>query len=416
MSLFQLERDGETDRLLEIVVESDDPAIRARSAEILGGLAEDGTAAGDRSVIETLVETVTNDDSRRVRAAAIDALDKHGQAALESLIAELSGKDLDSAADWMAARAFAETLDAEQPELRMASATGLGRIGDSKATPALETRLDDTDARVRARAATACGRIGDPRAVPALEASVDDVNPDVRQAAADALGEIGTPPAMEALSAFAGDENESVRRVAVDSLGEFGSLDPVEVLVEALGDDYEMVRRTAMYSLVELLSNAPPDRSHEIREATADRLEAARAETVVTPLSEILTESTGAPQRRNAAWLLGRVTDAECREMATEALVEALGADDDMTAKFAATSLALLDGPGLEDRLFELLADDDASTDEKENALFVLGKIGDETTRERLERFIDVIERESLRQRAFSALSKLGGMRMEGDR
>jgi HEAT repeat protein len=417
MSLFQLERDGDSDELLAVLAESDDPAIRARAAEILGGFAESDTVSDEKRVVETLVETVDTDPSQRVRATAIDALDKHGQPALEALIAQLSGRDLGSGADWIAARAFAETLDAEQAELRMASATGLGRVGDPSATAPLVERLKDRDSRVRTRAATACGRIGDPRAVPKLEARLaEDDDPAVRRAAVDALGEIGTDPALRALLSFTDDRNESVRRVAVDALGKFGRLEPVDNLVEALDDNHEMVRRTAIFSLVELLSNAPLDRSHDIREATADRLESATAEEVVPPLAEVLTESTGVSQRRNAAWLLGRVTDPDHREPATAALIETLGADDGMTAKFAATSLTRLDGPGLEDGLLELLADENASTDAKSKALFVLGKIGGDTSRSELEQFIDRTDDETLRERAFSALSKLGGMNMEGQR
>jgi HEAT repeat protein len=131
---------------------------------------------------------------------------------------------------------------------------------------------------------------------------------------------------------------------------------------------------------------------------------------VIPPLSEILTESSGTPQRRNAAWLLGRVVGSQHRALAREALVDALGDEDGMTAQFAATSLTRLEDPSLESELLDLVDDTEAEEEARSKALFVLGKIGGETTREALGEFIDRTESDALREQAFSALSKLGGI------
>lgn len=435
MSLYQLERERDIDELVETLRRSDNPSIRRRAAEIIGGLFEsDGIDEVDlrsesetesglgiepqadekpeaESVVDVLVSTVRDDENEGVRAAAIDALDHHGQEALERVVAELSDEALDSATDWVAARAFAEVLDDERPELRMAAATGLGRVGDPSATAALLKRLDDTDSRVRARSAVACGRIGDPRAVESLETRLEhDPEVEVRKATAEALGEIGTEGALKVLLDNADDPDESVRRVVADSLGAFGSVSPVETLVEYLEDDREAIRRTAMFSMVEILSNAPSQRSHEVREATADTLDSATAGKVIPPLAEILTDSSGTPQRRNAAWLLGRVVGTEHRDLAREALVGSLGAEDGMTAQFAATSLTQIDGPDLEADLLEFVRDRGAEETARSKALFVLGKVGSETTRAELGQFVDRTESDALREQAFSALSKLGGI------
>lgn len=433
MSLYQLEREQDIDELVETLRRSENPAIRRRAAEIIGGIFEsdeiDESAfvlesetenelgieseeeAETDSVVDVLISVVGGDDDGGVRAAAIDALDKHGQEALERVVDELSDKELDSAADWVAAKAFADVLDDEQAELRMAAATGLGRVGDPSVTAALVKRLEDPDPRVRCRSAVACGRIGDPRAVEPLEKRLrNDQHIDVRRAAAEALGEIGNEGAMRVLIDGAEDSNESIRRVVADSLGEFGSVTPVETLAEFLEDDSEAVRRTAMFSMVEILSNAPPQRSHEVREATADKLTSATAGEVVPPLSEILEKSTGTPQRRNAAWLLGRVVGSRHRKLARGALIEALGDDDGMTAQFAATSLARLDDPSLESELLELVHDAEADESARSKALFVLGKVGGETTRTELGEFVDRTESDALREQAFSSLSKLGGI------
>ncbi|MDR9380089.1 MAG: HEAT repeat domain-containing protein [Natronomonas sp.] len=434
MSLYQLERDGDLETLTETLERSGNPSIRLRAAQIIGGLFESedfddddllvgedtsistdpelNEADSDRSsVIDVLVSTVTDDSNKKVRAAAIDALDKHGAESLERVIDELSETDLGSAAEWVTAQAYVESLSDNRPELRMAAASGLGRIGDSKATPALVKRLSDPDSRVRARSAVACGRIGDPQAVEALEDRLhDDPSVDVRRGAADALGEIGTEGALSVLLEAADDETVTIRRVVADALGQFGNVTPVDTLVRLLGDDDETVRRTAMFSLVETLSNAPPQQSHDVRNAAADRLGSATADDVIPPLAEILTESSGAPQRRNAAWLLGRVLGDEYEPTARTALVDALSDDDTMTAQFAATSLARLSGPSLESELLELCIDPSAPLEARSKALFVLGKIGGEKTRSELEDLVDSTEHDELREGAFSALSKLGGL------
>ncbi len=434
MSLYQLERERDIAELVETLQRSDNPTIRRRAAEIIGGLFEsdeveeidlrletgaetgldleiDDSDDGTETVVDVLVSAVREDESEDVRAAAIDALDRHSQEALERVVTELSNEEIDSATDWVAAKAFAEVLDDEKAELRMAAATGLGRVGDPSVTGALVNRLGDPDHRVRARSAAACGRIGDPRAVEALETLLEEgEHLEVRIAAAEALGEIGTEGALMVLLEDAGDSDESVRRVIADSLGAFGSVTPVETLVGYLEDDSEAVRRTAMFSMVEILSNAPPQRSHEVRETTADRLDSATAGEVIPPLAEILTESSGTPQRRNAAWLLGRVVGSRHRDLAREALIEALGDEDGMTAQFAATSLTQLEDPSLESELLELVRDSEAEEAARSKALFVLGKVGDQAARDELGEFVDRTESEALREQAFSALSKLGGI------
>jgi HEAT repeat protein len=437
MSLYQLERERDIDELVKTLRRSDNPSIRRRAAEIIGGLfesddvdesdlllesetenelgiqmaTEDGSDA--ESVVDVLVSVVANDKNEGVRAAAIDALDQHSQEALEQVVAELSQKDLDTAADWVAAQAFADVLDDEKPELRMAAATGLGRVGDPSVTAGLVKRLSDPDPRVRARSAVACGRIGDPRSVEPLEKRIQtDANVEVRRSTAEALGKIGTEGALKVLLSSADDPDSSVRRIIADSLGEFGSVQPVETLVEYLEDEDEGIRRTAMFSMVEILSNAPPQRSHDIREATADQLGSARGDEVIPPLADILTESSGTPQRRNAAWLLGRVVGSKARHRNTarEALIDALGSEDGMTAQFAATSLVKLEDADLESELIELVLDEESDETARSKALFVLGKIGGEEARTELGDFVDRTESDTLREQAFSALSKLGGV------
>jgi HEAT repeat protein len=409
MSLYQLERDGDVQELIGVLRRSDNPEIRARAAELLGGFADHDDYD---DVVNALVGVASGDGPDELTAAAVDALDELGEDAIEQLIADMAGVDFDGdGADWVKAKAYTQALESEVPELRMAAANGLGRIEHTDAVPALVERFQDGDLRVRARAARACGLIADARATDALTNLLTDSAVPVRREAAEALGNVGSRQALQALLPLYEDDNERVRRIAVGAFGNFDNERPVEYLVASLTDPSGTVRRTAVFSLVQLLANVPTQQSHEIRETVVEQLSQTDDRNVVLPLVEILEESQQAAQRRNTAWLLGRVADQEERQRVVEALVGALEADDQMTAQFAATSLAELGGSRVEDRLLELVDADGVDPQARAQAVFTLGKVGGEQSRERLDKLLDETENEQVRKRAFSALSKLGGRR-----
>lgn len=405
MSLYQLARDGDADEILTALWESDSVAVRARAAELLGELADET----DGELVRGVVEAAVDDDDETVRAAAIDALDEMGEAAVERLLAEMTGANVEGGADWVTVKRFASALSADQPELRMAAANALGRLGDRDATPALVKRLGDPDPRVRIRAATACGSIGDPRSVGALVDLLSDDRRDVKRAAADALANVGDDRALRALRGLLDDDSETIRWVAVSALGEANSARPVTDLAAALGDESALVRRAAVFSIIGLLSNAPRQQSHQVREAVVSELAAVDDDVVVGPLVELLEESVQRPQRRNAAWLLGRVTPDTEADAVVDALVAVLDDDDEPTAQFAATSLSKVGDGYAERRLLDLVTDVEADPKAQAKAVFVLGQIGTDRSRERLERLTNESDDQEVRRRAFAALSKLGG-------
>jgi len=253
--------------------------------------------------------------------------------------------------------------------------------------------------------------VGDPRAVSALREQLDDASVEVRREAADSLGRIGGEEALTALLGLLDDDSETVRRIAANSLGNFGSAKPLDPLISLLEDDDEAVRRAAVFSLIEILSNAPGQQSHQLRETMVEKLTATDHRSVVDSLVDILEQGTQSHQRRNAAWLLGRVTGEDDRERAIEALASLLDDDDGMTAQFAATSVANVGGEAAEDALLDVLDDPEAGPDARAKAAFTLGKVGGERARDRLDSLIDRTDDEEVRKRAFSALSKLGGRR-----
>ncbi|MFC7075296.1 HEAT repeat domain-containing protein [Haloarcula halophila] len=408
MSLYELERDGEVQELIRVLRESDNERVQTRAAELLGNFPDHDDR---RDVVNALVTAVQR-DSDAVTAAAIDSLDELGGDAIEQLIGTMAGVDLDEdSADWVKAKAYTQALDAEVPELRMAAANALGGLDQADAVPKLTQRFDDPDPRVRARAARSAGKIGDSRATDPLESLLTDSSSAVRREAARALGNIGNRQALRALLPLYEDDHEEVRRIAVDAFGNFDNDQPVDYLTEALSDDSPGVRRTAVYSLIELLSNVPTDQSHEIRETVVEKLSNTDDRSVVVPLVEILEESTQAAQRRNTAWLLGRVTTQAERSRVIDALVDALSDDGQMIRQFAATSLAELDDDDgmVERRLLPIVEDTGVDPAVRGQAIFTLGKVGGERSRKVLDKLIDETENETVRKKAFSAISKLGG-------
>jgi HEAT repeat protein len=406
MSLYELERSGDVQELIRLLREAEEARIRARAAESLGSF---GDHVDREDIVSALLEAAQSDDEN-VSATAIDALAEFGGDAIEELVGEMAGVDLGGdAADWVTAKAYVEALDADVPELRRAAAPGLGELETTDAVEPLTRTFEDPDPRVRARSARASGLIGDPRATEPLSGLLEDPHGGVRREAAEALGYLGSRQALQALFPLYEDEDERVRRVAVGAFGNFENDRPVSYLVDALEDEVATVRRRAVYSLVELLSNVPTERSHEIRETVVDELAARDEPSVVVPLVEILEESSQSPQRRNTAWLLGRVTEEAGRDRVTDALIDALADDDRMVRQFAATSLAELGGDGVEDRLLPIVKDDEESAAVRAQAVFTLGKVGGERSRQALDALLEDTDDEQLRRKAFSAISKLGG-------
>ncbi|KAA9406080.1 MULTISPECIES: HEAT repeat domain-containing protein [unclassified Haloarcula] len=408
MSLYELERDGKAQELIRLLRESDNERVKTRAAELLGNFDDHDDR---RDVVNALVDAAQS-DSDAITGAAIDSLDELGDDAITQLIGGMAGVDLeDDAADWVKAKAYMQVLDADVPELRMAAANGLGNLDQADAVPKLAERFEDPDPRVRARAARSAGKIGDSRATNPLENVLSDPKAAVRREAADALGNIGNRQALQALLPLYEDDDERVRRIAVGAFGNFGNDRPVDYLIEALSDESAAVRRTAVYSLIELLSNVPTDQSHEIRDTVVEKLSNTDDRSVVVPLVEILEESTQSAQRRNTAWMLGRVTSQEERDRVIESLVDALDDDDQMLRQFAATSLAELgdDDNMVERRLLKIVQDDGVDPNVRGQAIFTLGKVGGERSRKTLDKLIDETEHDVVRKKAFSAISKLGG-------
>ena len=401
MSLYHLARDGDAEGIRDLLLDSDSTAVRVRSAKLLGEVAD----SSDTDSVETLVSVSVTDDDEQVRAAAVEGLDKIGSDAVEQLLVKITGSKIQSGADWATAKKFASALTSEVPELRMAAASALGKLGETSAVPKLVDSLTDENPQVRIRSAAALSQLDHPKAVPALIERLSDPHGEVRREAAVALASIGTDQALAALLDMLEDNNTSIRRIAASSLGNAGTVEAVQPLADALADESSAVRSSAVFSIIELLSNAPTQQSHQIRDTVVSELKDADSATV-QPLVEILDESTQRRQRRNAAWFLGRVV-SEPDDKTIEVLIDALESEDNSTSQFAATSLSEMGGDDVEDQLLEFL-DNSSNDDARAQAVYVLGQIGGQRSADKIQKLTED-DSKQVRKRAFAAVSKFRG-------
>lgn len=361
MSLYQAEKDGDLDALVGYLARSGNETVRERAARLLG------VFEGEQ-VTEALIESVDTDDSPAVRAAAVDSLDAIGIEAVFACMERIASFERASEADWVAVDDIAAVLDSPQPEIRMAAASALAHLDEPRAVSVLTHALSDSDPRVRERVARACGSLGHPQAIVPLEARFDDESADVRREAAVALGRIATDSALSVLLDRIDDSSETVRYIVVSALGESGRPEPVAALAEATADP-----------------------------------------SVLDPLIEILESGDRSVQKRNAAWLLGQLTGPARKRRVVDGLISLLDDDDGLTAQVAVTSLVSIGDTAAEQRLLTFALDERRNENARAKAVFALGQIGDERTRERLDRLIDTTNADPVRRQAFSAVAKLDG-------
>lgn len=404
MSIYTLEQDGDTVELLRLLDESGSPAVRRRASEALGEVALEDDAA-----LDALIRVAADDGDPDVRAAAVDAVDDIGARAIRRLLAAMATRELGPGSA-IPSDVLADTMDAEMPEVRMAAASAIGHDEATEAVPALLAGLGDPDARVRVRAVRATGRVGDERAVEPLSKLARKAPPGAREDIATALGEIGGEDALAALDPLMEDDSADVRRAAIRALGQFEECRPVGRVVDRLTDEDDELRRAAARAIVDLLSNAPTNDSHELRTAVVEALSTSHEGAVLEALVELFEESSDAVRRRNAAWLLGRVSDGGAA--AIETLAAGLDDDDETVRRFAATSLVEMGSPAVEEALLDALGS--TFGDGRTMLIYVLGKVGTERARERLLELLDEVENSAVQERTIAALSRLGGTLVDG--
>ena len=231
------------------------------------------------SAVPILV-TVLNDESAKVRNAAVDALGKIGESSrqtepeivkgLAKVATDESDKvrrnvieELDdiSTSSPEAIAILIKGLSDQAKDIRLKSAETIIKIGlpAKSAVPALINALGDESDSVRRRVMSALGGMGSSArsAVPKLIEVSKDESDETRRSAVEVLGSIGeadasiksqiTPILIDALT----DKNDDIRREAADELGDIraSSFQVISALIRMLHDDEDDVRDEVIESL-----------------------------------------------------------------------------------------------------------------------------------------------------------------------
>lgn len=279
---------------IELDLENGDEEIRRLAVERLAGLPPD-------VALPRLVERL-GDSGWRVRKAAVERL-------------------AEAPAGWPVAEALVTALsDGENPGRRNAAVEALVRRGES-AVEALvaATRSDDHD--VRKLAVDTLAGIGAPRCEGRLLELLDDPDANVRAAAADALGAIGDAAVAPALLAAA-TRPDADRLVAFSALQALARLD-VEVPAAALAPSLDdPLLRPAAFAV---LGRASADDEAAVEALRKGLLSASRAsrEAAIAALLRQIARRDGAA----AAELVASIREAAAGEPFADAL-ERLGSAD----------------------------------------------------------------------------------------
>jgi HEAT repeat protein len=234
----------------ETAVEACSPPSAPRDARIASAVTEVLGKIGDGRAIEPLISTLSESD-RSIFQGAVEALERFGEPAIESLL---------------------ETLKSDDLEMRLGVTRALGQIWQ---VPDL-VDLGSKDWGLRSEAGWALGNQDDKRVVEPLIAALKDERPLVRRAATKSLGKLADVRALDSLVGALEDSNALVRSGAADALGELGDARAAVPLIESLGDEDLEVRRAATTALEAL------------------------GECAIDPLIDTLLERKGAVQRRAA--------------------------------------------------------------------------------------------------------------------
>jgi HEAT repeat protein len=242
-----------------------------------------------------------------------------------------------------------EQLAAEDLDTRHAAITGLGRIGERRATLALLSVLTG-DPALTVAAAGALGRIGDPRAFDLLISLVGDPDASVRQAVIAALNSIGHPDMAARVGPLLRDPHPHLRESAVRIAGYFGYPECADDLLACCDDGEVAVQCAALEHLV--------------------FLDDAR---VVPRILQALTTSPNPRVRASAAQALTRLEVDDARLGAP--LLEALADSQPWVRYFAARALGAQRHAAAVGELTRMASEDPAGH-VRISAIDALGRIG----------------------------------------
>lgn len=132
------------------------------------------------------------------------------------------------------------------PELMMAAAEALAKIGDRRSFEALMSLLGYEDAGVRQAAIAALNSLGHPDMSARIFHCLQDENPRIRESAVKIAGYFAWPNCVDLLFQLCHDPNNRVRRAAIEHLPFLESERVIPALVEASEDEQPSIRASAV--------------------------------------------------------------------------------------------------------------------------------------------------------------------------
>jgi len=225
-------------------------------------------------------------------------------------------------------------------QVRMASATALGELGDEKCVKPLVAALGDSSLNVQRAAVNALALLGD-FAVEPVRVSLDSPEDSVRRWSAEVLGRLRNKEVADTLIERLPNESLEVQKAIIIALGEIAEKKSTPVLLPFLsGDNIDLVRITsealgrigdqrAVAPLIRVLDSPSVD----VRRVVATALVSIGEEAVPD-----LTQALSHPNhnvRLAAAESLGSIKSKD----ASEALIMALKDDNNRVRRYAALAL-----------------------------------------------------------------------------
>lgn len=213
--------------------------------------------------VEHLLQAVTQAGPGEIRAVALILSWLQGTAVEQAMVSLLSNPNVRPLAATALVRyglrvgeLLVAQLEAEDTETRKAAVQVLGSIGDTRSVPALVTLLK-AEPDLTVAAATALAKIGDHRAFEGLLSLLGHPDAAVRQAAIAALDSLGHPALADRTVTLLSDPNPLVRESAVKIAGYFAFPQCIGLLFECCHDPEERVRRAAIEHLLYLDEELP---------------------------------------------------------------------------------------------------------------------------------------------------------------
>jgi HEAT repeat protein len=219
---------------------------KARTVVSLASLARLGEmlATANKNDLPELIEFSGWFDDENLRAKLVDLLrDSEMRERAASALAMQGANSVE---------VLIEELGADEPEIREAVATALGRVGDPRAVEPLAKLLEDGTVSDRRSALHAMIELGGPEAVRLLENLLASEDPHGRELALRGLGRLGGREHADAIANSCKDPDERVRQAAIELLPEVIGDDAVPEIVESLRYGTPRIRAKAAQSLTRI--------------------------------------------------------------------------------------------------------------------------------------------------------------------